>query len=96
MLFALICSDKPGALALRKSTRPAHVEYLKTLGDRLAFAGPFTDASGNPNGSLVVYEAESMEEAELTAAQDPYAQAGLFDSVDIRRWNWAINAPEGA
>jgi uncharacterized protein YciI len=33
-------------------------------------------------------------EAEALAAGDPYAQAGLFASVDIHGWNWTFNAPE--
>ncbi|WP_368738616.1 YciI family protein, partial [Escherichia coli] len=28
------------------------------------------------------------------AANDPYAKAGLFASVDIRPWNWAIKNPD--
>lgn len=94
MLFAIMCTDKAGGLALRQETRAAHLDYLKGLGDRLAFAGPFTDQSGSPNGSLVVIEADDLKAAEHTAAQDPYGHAGLFAHVDIRPWNWVINNPK--
>jgi len=95
MLFALICRDKPDHLNVRMDNRPAHVEFLNGLnaGGKLAFAGPFLDGGGKPNGSLVVVEADSQEAAEALAANDPYAQAGLFESVDIRPWNWVFNKP---
>lgn len=95
MLFALICKDKPGALQLRMDTRPEHVAFLQGLNaeKKLAFAGPFLDAEGKPDGSLVVIEAPDRAGAEALAAADPYAKAGLFDSVEIRPWNWVVNKP---
>jgi uncharacterized protein len=95
MLYALICTDKPNSLALRKANRPEHVAYLEGLGETLVFAGPFTEADGETmNGSLVVIEATSLEAARKIAADDPFARAGLFASVDIRTWLWTINNPE--
>ncbi|RCS22421.1 hypothetical protein DUT91_18660 [Phyllobacterium salinisoli] len=93
MLFAILCNDKPDHLQLRLDTRPAHLDYLKNLGERLKFAGPFLGEDGKPNGSLVVVEADHMDAAKAIATRDPYAKAGLFASVDIRPWNWAINNP---
>jgi uncharacterized protein len=83
-LFTLVCQDKPGALDLRLATREAHLAYLTGFGDQLKLAGPLLDVEGQPAGSLLVFEAESLAEAEGFAAGDPYAQAGLFDQVDIR------------
>lgn len=98
MLFALLCKDKPGHLQVRLDNRPAHVDYLNELNaeGRLAFAGPFLDADGKPNGSLVVVEATDLDAATALAGNDPYARAGLFESVDIRPWNWVFNKPAGA
>ena len=96
MLFALICTDKPNSLELRISTRPIHVDYLKSLGKSLKLAGPFTGADNNPNGSLVVIEAADHAAAVAMAAADPYAKAGLFQSVDIRPWIWTLNNPDQA
>ncbi len=95
MLYALICTDKPGSVEKRLSTRPDHLAYLQSLGDKLKVAGPFTDGSGTPNGSLVIVEAFDRSEAGSIAASDPYAIAGLFEAVDIRPWSWVINNPEG-
>ena len=96
MLFAFICRDKPGSQQLRLDTRPPHVEGLNGINaeGRLAFAGPFLDADGKSDGSLVVVKAETVEEARALAEADPYARAGLFASVEIRPWNWVFNKPE--
>lgn len=96
MIFALICKDKPGALELRLASRPAHVDYLNALNaaGKLKFAGPFLGDDGKPVGSLVAVEAADRAGAEEIAAADPYAKAGLFDSVEIHPWNWVFNAPE--
>ena len=37
--------------------------------------------------------AEDAEAAKAIADKDPYAEAGLFESVAIRPWVWAINNP---
>lgn len=94
MLFALICKDKPGALQIRKANRPDHLAFLGGLGDQLKAAGPLTDDEGTPIGSLVIIAAENRNSAEQLAARDPYARAGLFDSVEITPWNWVLKNPE--
>lgn len=94
MLFALICTDKPNALPTRKAKRPEHLAYLKSLGDALLIAGPFTKEDGETmNGSLLVVEAPSMSAAREIAAGDPFAKAGVFANVEIRPWLWTINNP---
>ena len=96
MLFALICTDKPGHLQTRIDTRPAHVDWLNSLGSDMKAAGPFLGQDGKPSGSLVIIAADDHESAKALAAKDPYALAGLFQSVDIRPWNWIIKNPENA
>ena len=84
MLFALVCTDRPGALDLRLATRATHLAYLETYPDRLVHAGPLLDIDGRPCGSLLVIEAEDRAAAEGFAEADPYAKAGLFESAVIR------------
>jgi uncharacterized protein YciI len=64
--------------------RPAHREYAKDLmaREKLAAAGPFTDGSG----ALFIYEAETLQEAELLAAEDPFSKGGAFASCTVARW----------
>ena len=84
MLFALICTDRPGGLDLRLATRPAHLAFLEREGGRIMSGGAMLDAEGKPCGSLLVIEAADRAEAEAFAAGDPYARAGLFESTVIR------------
>ena len=89
MLYALICDDKPGALDIRKATREAHLDYIKTTGV-VAQAGPLLDAAGEMAGSLVILDVPDLAAAEAWAANDPYAAAGLFSAVAIRPWKRVI------
>ena len=82
-------------LETRRNTRPEHVAFLEDLGQALVFAGPFLDRDENPNGSLVVIEAENLQEAKKIVADDPYTRADLFSNVDIRPWVWSLNNGEG-
>ena len=67
MLFAVLCTDKPNALQVRMDARPEHVAFLNDLNAKgtLAFAGPFLDDAGKPNGSLVVIQADTIEDAQI-------------------------------
>ncbi|GGE08275.1 hypothetical protein GCM10011390_29160 [Aureimonas endophytica] len=94
MLFAILCEDKPNSLELRLATRTDHLAHLKALGERLKFAGPFLGADEKPVGSLLVVDTGDEGEARAIADADPYAKAGLFESVAVRRWNWTVNNPD--
>jgi uncharacterized protein YciI len=84
MLFLIMCTDKPASIELRQSTRPAHLEHLKAHQSSLVEAGPVLDADGKPSGSLLLVDMADRAAAEGFAAADPYARAGLFESVMIR------------
>ena len=79
-------TDRPGALEIRKENREAHLAHIRDSGV-VAQAGPFLDDEGAMCGSLVILEVASRAEAEAWAEADPYARAGLFESVSIRAWN---------
>lgn len=87
MLYSFYCLDKAGSLDIRLSNRPEHLVYLEGLGARLVTAGPLTSEDGQtPLGSLLVIDCADRADAEAVAAGDPYAKAGLFESVAIRPW----------
>ena len=90
MLYALICTDKPGALNIRKKNRDAHLEHLDKGGLKVVHAGPFLDIKGDMCGSLIVFDAPGVDAVEDWAERDPYAAAGLFESVVIRGWKKVI------
>ncbi len=87
MLFVIHCRDKKDHLPIRQENRPDHVEYLKSLGERLFAAGPLLDEDEQMCGSVVVIDVADRSAAEDFAANDPYAKAGLFEQVTIDRWN---------
>ncbi|MEW9920494.1 YciI family protein [Marimonas sp. MJW-29] len=89
MLVALVARDKSGALSIRQENRPAHLEYLKST-DLVAQAGPLLDADGSMIGSLIILDVADMAQAKDWAANDPYAKAGLFESVTLTHWNRVI------
>lgn len=90
MLIALIAKDKPGAGDVRAENRPAHVDYLKASGGRVAQAGPLLDEAEAMIGSLIILDVVDMAAARDWAAQDPYAKAGLFASVELIPWKKVI------
>jgi uncharacterized protein YciI len=90
-LFAILCFDKPGALELRMATRPTHLDYLSGT-TALKAAGPFLDADGKPEGSMLIVEFETEAEAKTFADNDPYNLAGLFQRVEVRPWRLALGA----
>jgi uncharacterized protein YciI len=84
MLFALICTDKPGGLDLRLASRPQHLAYLETYQSKIVTAGALLDPEGRPAGSLLIIDVADRAEAEGFADADPYSKSGLFESVVIR------------
>ena len=85
--FCITCLDKPGVLDQRVAIRPAHVDYLKTRMDIIRLAGPRLDDDGKMCGSLFVVETADKAEAEAFNAADPFSQAGIFQSVEIKGFN---------
>ncbi|MCW9033155.1 MAG: YciI family protein [Rhodospirillales bacterium] len=93
MLYAILCHDKAASSHIRAENRPLHLEYLKANNDNIHAAGPLMgDDEQSMVGSLLIMNYESKAEAETFAAGDPYAKAGLFESVTITPWKQVIPA----
>ena len=84
-LYAFIGHDGPRGAELRKLHRPAHLAGIDELvaEDRIRHAGPLLDESDAPVGSLVLFEAENLDEARRIAAGDPYVTEGIFDRWEV-------------
>ncbi|PRY75656.1 hypothetical protein CLV80_1117 [Yoonia maritima] len=89
MRFALITTDKPGALQTRKDNRDAHLAYIAETGV-VEMAGPFLDDNDQMCGSMIVLEVADMAAAQAWADNDPYAKAGLFSDVRIQAWKKVV------
>jgi uncharacterized protein YciI len=91
VLFVIIGRDGPDAKELRPRLRPAHLEHLggqDRLG-RLRLAGPLTDGAG----SLIVIEADSIEDVRRIADADPYVTGGVFAELEIHPFLQVLPAP---
>jgi uncharacterized protein len=87
MLFVVYCVDRPGREQVRLENRSAHLAFLETYKANVAAAGPLQSDDGNSmTGSLLIMDFPDRAAVEAFAAGDPYAKAGLFESVVIRRW----------
>ena len=83
MHFVVRCTDKPGHQEVRLANRAAHLEFLKANLDRLLMAGPtLTDDGQAMTGSVLVLDVADRAALDALLAQDPYAKAGLFQSVE--------------
>ncbi len=71
--------------------RPTHRQYLRSLLDagKLFASGPFTDDSG----ALIIYEADTPEEAETILHGDPFHAAGIFVKWKIMPWKMVLGNP---
>lgn len=81
MKFVILGFDGPDGAAKRKIYRSAHLAKLELLNaqGRVILAGPLTDKTG----SLIVIEADSREEAERLAREDPYTVHSVFERVEV-------------
>jgi uncharacterized protein YciI len=95
MLYAVICTDKPHAVDKRMEVRLNHLKFLDAIGTRLKAGGPFLADDGSPTGTMLLVEANNRDECLAVIEEDPYSQAGLFESAEIRPWLWLIGNPEG-
>jgi hypothetical protein len=93
LLFVALCLDKPDSVPLRLSTREAHLAFLAENAAQVKLGGPFLDAAGEkPIGSMLIVEARDAAGAQALLARDPYAQAGLFASVEVKPWRRVVGA----
>ena len=89
MLVCLMAHDKSGALNVRMENRPAHLDYLNSTA-HVHLAGPLLNNDSDPSGSMIVLDVPDMATAENWAANDPYATAGLFETVTLTEWKKVI------
>lgn len=89
--FAIEYEYGPDMETRRAPHRPGHLDLLDRLwqAGSLVLAGAKTDPV---DGAWIVVRAESADAARALLADDPYQQAGLVTSVDVR--SMALVAPK--
>ena len=86
MTYAVICFDRPETEELRAKARLAHLEYIHPHRPRMKIGGAFLDDAGEKRvGMMFAIDLPSREAVEAFMRDEPYAKAGIFESVIIRR-----------
>ena len=85
-----LVESTPGAdLELVKQTLPDHLAYQaqQELAGKLMLAGPLSDETGEQMNAagMIIYRANSFDEARKLAEQDPMHSRGAR-SFTLRRW----------
>lgn len=91
MWYVIYSRDRENSLEARLAARPDHVARLESLlaDGRLLLAGPRPAIDAQDpgpagfQGSLVVADFESLDEARAWADADPYLEAGVYESVEV-------------
>jgi hypothetical protein len=84
-MYAILCLDRPGSVALREVHRAAHLGFLKLNCAKIVFGGPLKDVADGPStGALIVVDCATREEAETLIGTDPFHRGGVYESVAIR------------
>jgi len=91
MWYVIYSKDKENALEARLNARADHLERVNAMVDegRILLAGP-RPAIDSPDpgpagfdGSLIVAEFDSLQQAREWAETDPYVLAGVYESVEV-------------
>jgi len=95
MYFVVYATDRPSVRALRAQTKSRHSAHLDAGSThvRVVQSGPWLDSSGAEAGSLLIVEAAELRAVEAFVDADPYAQAGLFERIEIHPWLWRRGNP---
>ena len=95
--FMILTRDVADGPAIRARVRDDHLAWLKRPSEvTVLSAGPWLDDTDVMRGSLLVVKAPSRSALDAWMDDDPYARAGLMESVDIRPFKLVIGRPEGA
>lgn len=96
MYFVILATDKPHSAQIRQETRGAHLDYIQGFGKQIVAGGAtLTDDGETMTGSFILVDMPDRVAVETYLRNDPYVKAGLFETVEIRRWRKVIfNAPE--
>ncbi len=84
MLFAIHVMDAANALEQRMANYPAHREHLNAATITIVLAGPLSGADEQPQGSLFVVDAESLDEVQAFYSADPFYKLKIWDLSTLK------------
>jgi uncharacterized protein YciI len=85
MHYTVYCLDHDGMVEHRLSHYDAHKAYLATAPVKMVMSGPLLAADEETMiGSFFLYEADDIGQVVRFNTNDPFNEAGIWKSVDIR------------
>ncbi len=90
MIFVRIARDASGKDAERKALLEDHKAHLRSGLAKITQSGPIFAPDGVKRGGMVVFEADTIAPVEAFNAQDPYVVHGVYDQIEIVRWDKTI------
>ena len=78
-VFFYLMGDEPDRV---RAIAPEHAGYWRDLGPRGYLGGPFADRSGG----LIIFEVDSVQEAERVIAGDPFVREALLENSVVKQW----------
>lgn len=86
MPYAAICYDRDphSSQQIRAAELDAHLNYIKTIADKVLVAGPLSiEGSSSFNARLFIYAVDNEPDARELLASDPYFIAGIYADVSV-------------
>ena len=90
MIICRIAYDATGKDEERKALFEAHRAHLRSGMVNIVQSGPLFVANGGKRGALIVFDVADVAEVERFNALDPYIINGVYDNVEILRWDKTI------
>ncbi|MFM0088803.1 YciI family protein [Paraburkholderia sediminicola] len=91
-MFVILCHDGFNRAVTRKEMRPKHVAYVKESASIVRCAGPLVSQDGDAMGGLFILNVDSKAQAENWIKDDPLSKAGVYDRVEVYRWNYLLGS----
>ena len=88
ILWLVQCMDRQGndVTALREQHMAGHMAHIEAIVDHISMAGPLKDETGEQTvGSFLAYKTDDLNKAKAWLEGDPYAQSGIWETVEWSR-----------
>ena len=86
MEYFIYCRDKPNSAALREELVEAHWTFMDRYSDTMIARGPtLSDDGAAITGSMHMVDLPDAEAARVFAFDEPFAKAGAFADILVRR-----------
>jgi uncharacterized protein len=92
MHFTVYCLDHEGMVEKRLAHYEAHKAYLATTPVKMVMSGPLLASDQQTMiGSFFLYEADDIADVFRFNSKDPFNEAGIWRSVDIRPFSKRVD-----